>query len=45
MTITNSQLTNCVADGLGVVSNVVDGSGPVKKLSFDVENSRITATS
>jgi hypothetical protein len=40
--ITDSQLTNCVADGLGVVSNVVDGVGaPVKKLSFDIERSRI----
>jgi hypothetical protein len=41
--ISNSRFTDCVADGLGVVSNVVDGSGPVKKLSFQVQNSRIFA--
>jgi hypothetical protein len=42
--ISNSRFTDCVADGLGVVSNVVDGAGaPQKKLSFDVRNSRITA--
>jgi hypothetical protein len=40
--LSDSQLSNCAADGLGVVSNVVDGTGPVDKLSFDVENSRIT---
>jgi hypothetical protein len=44
VTINDSQFTNCVADGLGVVSNVVDGTNaPVKKIGFDVENSRITA--
>jgi hypothetical protein len=40
--IRDSQLSDCAADGLGVVSNVVDGTGPVNKLGFDVENSRIT---
>jgi hypothetical protein len=39
--IHDSVFTKCVADGLGVVSNVVDGSGPVKRLGFAVENSRI----
>jgi hypothetical protein len=43
VSIKDSQFTDCVADGLGVVSNVVDGKGPVKKLSFDVQNSSITA--
>jgi hypothetical protein len=41
--IRDSRFTDCVADGLGVVSNVVDGAGPQKKLSFDVRNSSITA--
>jgi hypothetical protein len=41
--ISNSRFTDCVADGLGVVSNVVDGSGPVRKLSFQVKRSRIFA--
>jgi hypothetical protein len=41
--ISHSRFTDCVADGLGVVSNVVDGSGPVNKLSFKVQNSRIFA--
>jgi hypothetical protein len=40
--VSNSQFTNCAADGLGVISNVVDGAGAVKKLSFDVRNSSIT---
>ena len=40
--ISDSQLSNCAADGLGVASNVVAGTGPIDKLSFDVENSRIT---
>jgi hypothetical protein len=43
--IRDSQLTHCVADGLGVVSNVVDGRGPVKELEFDVERSRISSNS
>ncbi|MDX6667552.1 MAG: hypothetical protein QOK04_932 [Solirubrobacteraceae bacterium] len=43
VSINHSQFTDCVADGLGVVSNVVDGTGPVKKISFDVRNSRIAA--
>jgi hypothetical protein len=43
VSIKDSQFTDCVADGLGVVSNVVDGTGAVKKLSFDVQNSSITA--
>lgn len=41
--ISNSEFTDCVTDGIGVVSNVVDGSGPVKKIAFDIRNSRITA--
>jgi hypothetical protein len=42
--VSNSQFTDCVADGLGVVSNVVDGAGaPVKKLGFSVENSSLSA--
>lgn len=41
--ISSSRFTDCVADGLGVVSNVVDGSGPVKALSFDVRNSSISS--
>ena len=44
VTIQNSQFTSCVADGVGVVSNVVDGTNaPVKAISFDVHNSRISA--
>jgi hypothetical protein len=43
VSIENSQFTGCVADGLGVVSNVVDGTGPIKKLGFDVLNSAINA--
>jgi hypothetical protein len=39
--ISNSLFTDCVADGLGVISNVVDGSDPAKHLGFDVRNSRI----
>jgi hypothetical protein len=40
--ISDSRLSHCAADGLGVISNVVAGTGPVKKLGFAVENSRIT---
>ncbi len=40
--ITNSTMSHCVADGLGVVSNVVSGHGPVKELDFSIENSSIT---
>jgi hypothetical protein len=43
VSIENSRFTDCVADGLGVVSNVVDGTGPIKKLGFDVRNSAINA--
>jgi hypothetical protein len=39
--ITDSVFTDCAADGVGVISNVVDGSGPVKRLGFDVRRSRI----
>jgi hypothetical protein len=39
--VRDSVFTKCVADGLGVVSNVVDGSRPVRRLRFAVENSRI----
>ena len=43
VTISDSQLTDCVADGVGVVSNVVDGAGkPVRSLRFDIDRSRIT---
>ncbi len=42
VTIEHSVLSHCVADGLGVVSNVVDGTGPVRRLSFDVQDSAIT---
>ncbi|MHB8659674.1 MAG: hypothetical protein ACYC91_17350 [Solirubrobacteraceae bacterium] len=42
VSIVDSQLSDCAADGLGVVSNVVDGSGPVKARNFDIEHSRIT---
>jgi hypothetical protein len=41
--ITNSVFTDCVADGLGVISNVVDGSGAAKHIGFSVRNSRISA--
>ena len=41
--IGNSVFTDCVADGLGVISNVVDGSDPAKHLGFDVRNSRIAS--
>jgi hypothetical protein len=41
VTITNSVFTDCVADGIGVVSNVVDGSGAAKHVGLDVRNSRI----
>jgi hypothetical protein len=41
--ITNSLFTDCVADGVGTISNVVDGSGPAKHLGLDVRNSRIAA--
>lgn len=40
--IDNSEFTQCVADGLGVVSNDVNGGAPIKSVSFEVENSRIT---
>jgi len=39
--IEHSRLAHCVADGLGVVSNVVDGSGPVSRLGFNIENSQL----
>jgi hypothetical protein len=39
--ITDSVFTDCAADGIGVISNVVDGSGTVKRLGFDVRRSRI----
>jgi hypothetical protein len=41
--ITGSVFTDCVADGLGVISNVVDGSGAAKHIGFSVRNSRIVA--
>lgn len=42
VTIRNSMLTHCVGDGLGVVSSVDVGTGPISKVSFNIENSRIT---
>jgi hypothetical protein len=41
--ITNSLFTDCVADGVGVISNVVDGSGAAKHMGLSVRNSRIGA--
>jgi hypothetical protein len=41
--ITNSVFTDCVADGLGAITNVVDGSGAAKHVGFSVGNSRISA--
>lgn len=43
VSITNSVFTDCVADGLGVISNAVDGSGAAKHIGFDVRNSRISS--
>ena len=40
--IDNSKFTDCVGDGLGVVSNNVNGGPAIKAVSFDVENSQIT---
>jgi poly(3-hydroxybutyrate) depolymerase len=40
--VTHSVLTGCVTDGLEVASSVDDGTGPVKRLSFDVRDSSIT---
>jgi hypothetical protein len=40
--IAHSVFGDCVADGVGVVSNVVDGTGPVRSLHFDLQDSRIT---
>jgi hypothetical protein len=40
--VRHSQLTNCAADGLGVVSNVIDGSGPADRVSFVVDRTRIS---
>lgn len=37
-----SNLTNCANNGLTVYSNVVNGSGPAKYLSFGVNSSTIT---
>lgn len=38
----NSEFTDCVGDGLGVVSNVVDGTNrPIGTISFDIADSRI----
>lgn len=42
VTVANSLLTDCVADGIGQVANATDGTGPIKKLSVDVRNSRVT---
>jgi hypothetical protein len=41
--ISGSLFTDCVADGIGAISNVVDGSGPAKHIGFSVRNSRISA--
>ncbi len=43
VTVTNSLLTGCVTDGLEAAGSVDDGTGPVRKLAFDVRDSSITA--
>jgi hypothetical protein len=40
--VSNSIFTGCVTDGLEVASSVDTGSGPVDKLTFNVNDSRIT---
>lgn len=42
MAATGSHLNNCANNGLTVYSNVVNGSGPAKDLSFGVQSSTIT---
>jgi hypothetical protein len=42
VTVRDSLLTGCVTDGLEAAAAVDDGVGPVRKLSFDVRDSRIT---
>ncbi len=39
--IENSKFTDCAGDGLGVISNNVNGGPPIKAVSFDVQNSQI----
>lgn len=42
VTIRDSELTDCVADGVGVVSNAAAGDGsPIRHVGLDVRNSRI----
>jgi hypothetical protein len=43
--IDHSELEDCVADGLGVVNNVVNGHGPIKLVSFKIENTQLTHNS
>lgn len=43
--INHSELEDCVADGLGVVNNVVNGHGPIKLVSFKIENTQLTHNS
>jgi hypothetical protein len=45
VSIDHSRFEDCVADGLGVLANVVDGSGAIKLVSFKIENSQITNNS
>jgi hypothetical protein len=43
VSINHSKMTGCAGDGLGLVSNVVDGTNlPVKSLSFDVGDSQVS---
>jgi len=43
--IDHSEFEDCVADGLGVVNNVVNGHGPIKLVSFKIENTQLTHNS
>lgn len=42
LTVKRSELTDCANNGLGIGSNVVNGSGPTRKLLVNVEDSEIT---
>jgi Right handed beta helix region len=42
LTVRDSELTDCANNGLGVGANVVNGSGPTKRISVDVADSVIT---
>lgn len=43
--ILHSVLQDCAADGVGVLSNVVTGTGPVRALRFEIDESRIADVS